>query len=112
MPISGSLAVVTRAVLVSIPAIVTVATTNSDLLVPAATVPTFHTPVLLLNVVPPQALADTNVNPGGNTSESVTPVAGLKPAALLTVITNVTLLPTNGVGLSTVLVPTGRSAAG
>src|SRR3954449_6813904 len=72
-------------------------------LAPLARFPIVQTPVPVLYSVPAAGDAETNVSPGGRTSLTVTPVAGLYPAALLRVTVNVTLLPTVGVGLLTSL---------
>ena len=59
---------------------------------------------------PADAIADWKVRPAGSRSDTTTPVAASGPL-LATVTVNVTLVPTEGLGLSTVFV-TARSAAG
>ena len=61
--------------------------------------------------MPCDGVADTNVRPAGSASVTTTPVAGLGPL-LATVTVNVTLSPTDGAGLSTVVfTPTSALAA-
>ena len=56
----------------------TVAVTVRVSVVPTATVPTVHRPLVELNV-PVDAVAETNVTPAGRVSVAVTPVASAVP---------------------------------
>src|SRR5690554_5795418 len=68
-----------------------------------AMVPTLHCPVLLL-YVPCEVLWLLYANPAGRTSVTITSFTGSEPETRVSVMVNVTSSPTNGVGLSTVLV--------
>src|SRR5262245_6636585 len=84
------------------PTPVTVATIWSVALPPLRIVPTVQTPVVLL-YAPWLGVAVTSVSPAGKRSLTATFVAVSGPA-LLTVIANVTLLPTFGPLVLTVFV--------
>ena len=84
---------------------VTVATMSSVADAPLARVPTVHTSAAY---APADGDADTKVNPPGNASATDTPAAGSGPL-LATVMVNVTLAPSAGPAVLTLLVRT-RSA--
>ena len=103
---SGVVAALTSALFVFAPAVVTLALISSVVL-PIGNVPTVQTPVLWLYVL---WLLETNNNPAGNGSLTVTPMALLGPA-LAIVKLNFTVSPSAGLALSTVLTKL-RSAVG
>ena len=95
------------ALLVTGVCVVTVAMTLRLALAPLASVPTVHTPPAKL---PVEGVALTRVSPVGRASVTVTPCDASGPL-LVRVIVNVTLAPTSGVALLTVLT-TARLASG
>ena len=88
---------------------VTVARRVSVSIAPFARLPTVQSPVPKL-YEPAEAIADWNARPAGNRSATATPVAASGPL-LVTVTVNVTLVPIDGLALSTTLV-TARFATG